>query len=198
MEILKKMTDNELVDLYAKGCNEAFDVLLFRYKNKVYSYIYFIVRNREIAEDIFQDTFIRVINTIKQGRYTDSGKFVAWVNRIAHNLIIDYFRNEKNENTISNDDSEDFDLFNNCKYSDTTIEDNIIENQVYADVQKLVDILPESQREVIKMRYYEGLSFKDIADKTNVSINTALGRMRYALMNIRKIAEEKGISLSLS
>jgi RNA polymerase sigma-70 factor (ECF subfamily) len=197
METLKKMTDNQLVTLYAEGNNDAFNVLLFRYKNKVYSYIYFIVRNKEITEDIFQDTFIRVINTVKQGRYVDTGKFVAWVNRIAHNLIIDYFRHEKNENAISNDDCQDFDLFNNSKLSDQTIEDQLVTDQVYHDVQRLVSVLPQNQREVIQMRYYEGLSFKDIADKTNVSINTALGRMRYALLNIRKIAEEKGICLDL-
>ena len=197
MEMLKTMTDNDLVNAYAQGSNEAFDTLLRRYKSKVYSYIYFIVKNREITEDIFQDTFIRVINTIKQGRYTDSGKFVAWVNRIAHNLIIDYFRNERNENTVSNDDFEEYDLFNNQKFSEYTIEDRIVKDQTLQDIQKLVGTLPESQREVVLMRYYDGLSFKEIADKTNVSINTALGRMRYALLNIRKIAEEKGICLEI-
>ncbi len=197
METLKTMTDNELVELYAQGNNEAFDVLLFRHKSKVYSYIYFIVRNKEITEDVFQDTFIRVINTIKQGRYTDNGKFVAWVNRIAHNLIIDYFRHEKNENTVSNNDFADFDLFNNSKLSEQTIEDQLVKDQVFYDVQKLVSSLPDNQKEVVLMRYYDGLSFKDIADKTNVSINTALGRMRYALLNIRKTAEEKGICLDL-
>jgi len=198
MEMLKTMTDNELVNAYAQGSNEAFDTLLYRYKSKVYSYIYFIVRNKEITEDIFQDTFIRVINTIKQGRYTDTGKFVAWVNRIAHNLIIDYFRNERNENTVSNDDFVEYDLFNNQKFSEHTIEDRIVKDQVFKDIHKLVGTLPENQREVVLMRYYDGLSFKEIADKTNVSINTALGRMRYALLNIRKIAEEKGICLEVS
>lgn len=197
MEMLKTMTDNELVNAYAQGRNEAFDTLLYRYKSKVYSYIYFIVRNKEITEDIFQDTFIRVINTIKQGRYTDTGKFVAWVNRIAHNLIIDYFRHERNENTVSNDDFVEYDLFNNQKFSEHTIEDRMVKDQVLHDIQKLVSTLPESQREVVLMRYYDGLSFKEIADKTNVSINTALGRMRYALLNIRKIAEEKGICLEI-
>ena len=198
MESLKTMTDEKLVELYANGNNDAFDTLLVRYKNKVFTYIYFIVRNREITEDIFQDTFIRVITTIKQGRYTENGKFVAWVNRIAHNLIIDYFRKEKNENTISNDSSLDFDLLNNSKLCEGNIEDKIVQTQVYCDVAKLITVLPKNQREVVQMRYYDGLSFKDIADKTNVSINTALGRMRYALLNIRRIAEEKGISLDLN
>ncbi len=197
MEILKRMVDNQLVELYAKGNNDAFDVLLSRHKNKVYSYIYFIVKNKEIAEDVFQDTFIRVINTIKQGRYTDNGKFVAWVNRIAHNLIIDYFRHEKNENTVSNNDYAEYDLFNNSKLSEQTIEDQMVKDQVHYDIRKLVGSLPDNQKEVVMMRYYDGLSFKDIAEKTNVSINTALGRMRYALLNIRKTAEEKGIYLDM-
>jgi RNA polymerase sigma-70 factor (ECF subfamily) len=198
MDTLKNMTDEQLVCLYADGNNDAFNVLLYRHKSKVFSYIYFIVRNRELAEDIFQETFIRVINTIRQGRYTENGKFISWVNRIAHNLVIDHFRQDKNENTISNDDFEEFDLFNNSNLSERTIEDQLVENQVYHDVNRLVHVLPKTQREVIMMRYYEGLSFKDIAARTDVSINTALGRMRYALLNMRRIAEEKGVSLDLN
>jgi RNA polymerase sigma-70 factor (ECF subfamily) len=197
MDALKTMADEQLVQLYAQGNNDAFDILLSRYKNRVFSYIYFIVRDRDLTEDIFQDTFIRVITTIKQGRYTDNGKFVAWVNRIAHNLIIDHFRHERNENTISTEYS-DIDLLNNSKLCDGTIEDSIVQDQVFCDVARLITVLPENQQEVIRMRYYDGLSFKDIADKTNVSINTALGRMRYALLNMRRIAEEKGISLDLN
>jgi len=197
METLKMLTDNELVDLYAQGNNEAFDVLLFRHKNKVFAYIYFTVRNKDLAEDIFQETFVRVITTLRQGRYADTGKFTAWVNRIAHNLIIDHFRHERNENTVSNDDCEDFDLLNNSKLCDGTVEDSIVQEQIYDDVRNLISVLPEEQQEVVQMRYYEGLSFKEIADKTNVSINTALGRMRYALLNMRRIADEKGMVLSL-
>lgn len=191
------MTDEDLVVLYAEGNNSAFDVLLNRYKSSIHSYIYFIVRNKELTEDIFQETFVKVITTIKQGRYTDNGKFKAWIMRIAHNLIIDNFRQERNENTISNDNVE-VDLFNNIKLCDGTIEDKLVKQQVLMDVRKLVHFLPESQREVLEMRYYKDLSFKEIADITGVSINTALGRMRYAIMNLRRMAEENHIELSLA
>jgi len=190
------MTDETLVTMYAQGNNSAFDVLLNRYKSSIHSYIYFIVRNKDLAEDIFQETFVKVIITIKQGRYTDNGKFKAWITRIAHNLIIDYFRQERSENTISNDDVE-VDLFNNSKLCDSTIEDAMIRGQVLSDVKKLVKHLPDNQREVLEMRYYQDLSFKEIADLTGVSINTALGRMRYAILNMRKMVEEHNMELSL-
>ncbi len=198
METLKKQTDELLVQLYARGNNDAFNVLLHRHKKRVFSYIYFTVRNKELTEDIFQETFIRVITTIKQGRYTENGKFIGWVNRIAHNLIMDYFRQEKNQNTISNDECADYDLLNNSKLCEGTVEDQIVLNQTYKDINKLIHVLPENQKEVLLMRYYQGLSFKEIAHKTDVSINTALGRMRYALLNIRRIADEKGILLDLN
>lgn len=139
---------------------------------------------------------MKVIITIKQGRYTDNGKFKAWITRIAHNLIIDYFRQERAENTISNDDVE-VDLFNNSKLCDCTIEDKMIRTQVLSDVKKLIKHLPDNQREVLEMRYYQDLSFKEIADLTGVSINTALGRMRYAILNMRKLAEDHNMELSL-
>ena len=139
MKTLKMMTDEELVVLYAEGNNAAFDILLNRYKSSIHSYIYFIVRNKELTEDIFQETFVKVIMTIKQGRYTENGKFKAWITRIAHNLIIDNFRQERSENTISNDEVE-IDLFNNIKLCDGTIEDNIVRHQVLSDVKKLVSI----------------------------------------------------------
>jgi len=195
MITFKQMTDEDLVLSYAEGNNSAFDELLKRHQSSVFSYILFIVRNKELAEDIFQDTFVKAIMTIKQGRYTDSGKFRAWLNRIAHNLIIDYFRQEKNEQTVSNDDCE-IDLFNNARFSDGTIEDVIVKEQILSDVRRLVDFLPAAQREVLMMRYYRDMSFKEIADATGVSINTALGRMRYAIMNMRKIAEEKDMILT--
>ncbi len=197
MNTLKSMTDEQLVVLYAKGENAAFDVILNRYKSSIHSYIYYIVRNRDLTEDIFQETFVKVIMTIQQGRYTENGKFKAWITRIAHNLIIDYFRQERSENTISNDEVE-MDLFNNIKLCDGTIEDNMVRGQVLADVKKLIKHLPESQREVLEMRYYQDLSFKEIADLTGVSINTALGRMRYAILNMRRLAEENQMELSLS
>jgi len=195
MTDLKTLTDEELVVEYAKGNNSAFDILLNRHKDTVYSYIYFIVRNRELAEDIFQETFVKAIVNIKQGRYTENGKFRAWISRIAHNLIIDNYRQEKNEQTISNDNFE-IDLFNNYKLSEGTIEDEMIKSQILADVKKLVDYLPENQREVLLLRYYQDLSFKEIADITGVSINTALGRMRYAILNMRRMAEEKNMILT--
>jgi RNA polymerase sigma-70 factor (ECF subfamily) len=197
MNLLKTMPDEELVVLYAKGENAAFDVLLNRYKSCIYSYIHFIVRNKDLTEDIFQETFVKVIMTIKQGRYIENGKFKAWITRIAHNLIIDYFRQERSENTVSNDDVE-VDLFNNIKLCDGTVEDRLIHHQVLMDIKKLVQYLPENQREVLEMRYYQDLSFKEIADITGVSINTALGRMRYAILNMRRMVAENQIELSLT
>lgn len=156
-----------------------------------------MVRNKELAEDIFQETFVKVIMTIKQGRYTENGKFKAWITRIAHNLIIDGIRQERNENTISNDEVE-VDLLNNMKLCDGTVEDNLVRRQVLSDVKKLVRHLPDNQREVLEMRYYRNLSFKEIADITGVSINTALGRMRYAILNMRRMAEESRMELSIA
>ena len=197
MKPLRTMTDEELVVFYAQGNNAAFDVLLNRHKSSIHSYIYFMVRNKELAEDIFQETFVKVIMTIKQGRYTENGKFKAWITRIAHNLVIDGIRQERNENTISNDEVE-VDLFNNMKLCDGTVEDNLVRRQVLSDVKKLVRHLPDNQREVLEMRYYRNLSFKEIADITGVSINTALGRMRYAILNMRRMAEESRMELSIA
>lgn len=197
MSKLNLMTDEDLVVSYAEGNNSAFDVLLNRYKGSVHSYIYFIVRNKELTEDLFQETFVKVIMTIKQGRYTDNGKFKAWIMRIAHNLIIDNFRQERNENLISNDEVE-VDLFNNMKLCDHTIEEKLVKQQVLEDVRRLVGFLPETQRKVLEMRFYQDMSFKEIADTTGVSINTALGRMRYAIMNMRRLAEENHMELSLA
>ena len=197
MSKLNLMTDEDLVVSYAEGNNSAFDVLLNRYKGSVHSYIYFIVRNKELTEDLFQETFVKVITTIKQGRYTDNGKFKAWIMRIAHNLIIDNFRQERNENLISNDEVE-VDLFNNMKLCDHTIEEKLVKQQVLEDVRRLVGFLPETQRKVLEMRFYQDMSFKEIADTTGVSINTALGRMRYAIMNMRRWAEENHMELSLA
>lgn len=196
MEELISQTDEQLVSDYSNGNNLAFDILLDRHKQVVYSYIYFTVRNRELAEDIFQETFIKAILTIKQGRYTETGKFRAWISRIAHNLIIDHFRQKKNENTVSNDEAP-VDLLNNPSLCDGTIEDEIVRLQITSDIRKLISFLPDSQREVLEMRYYQDLSFKEIAEQTGVSINTALGRMRYAILNIRRMAEEHDIVLTM-
>lgn len=196
MEELLSLTDEQLVSDYSNGNNLAFDILLDRHKQVVYSYIYFTVRNRELTEDIFQETFIKAIVTIKQGRYTETGKFRAWISRIAHNLIIDYFRQKKNENTISNDEAP-VDLLNNPSLCDGTVEDRIVRLQITSDIRKLISFLPDSQREVLEMRYYQDLSFKEIAEQTGVSINTALGRMRYAILNIRRMADEYDIVLTM-
>ena len=196
MKNLSQLTDDKLVKLYEDGHNDAFEVLLSRYKSKVFSYIFLIVRNRELTEDIFQDTFIKAIATIQQGRYVESGKFLPWVNRIAHNLIIDHFRREKNENTFSAD-AVDYDIVNNSKLAEKSFEDTISNEQVLNDVVHLINFLPPTQQKVIRMRYFEDLSFKEIAEKTDVSINTALGRMRYALLNMRRIAAEKDVYLEI-
>lgn len=195
MENIKVMTDEELVITYAAGNNAAFDSLLSRHKQSVFNYIYFIVRNRELAEDIFQETFVKAIVTIKQGRYVDNGKFRAWINRIAHNLIIDNYRQEKGENTVSNDEYE-VDLLNNPAVCDDTVEDRIVKEQILSDVRNLIRFLPDNQREVLEMRYYQDMSFKEISDVTGVSINTALGRMRYAILNLRRLSQENRIILT--
>ncbi|MCE5205882.1 MAG: sigma-70 family RNA polymerase sigma factor [Porphyromonadaceae bacterium] len=196
MDTFCKRTDEELVVLYACGDNTAFDVLLERHKQPLYTYILYTVRHNGLAEDIFQDTFIKAITTIKQGRYTETGKFKAWLMRIAHNLMIDYFRLKKNENTVSNDDYQ-LDLWNNSSLCEETVEVKMVRKQVLSDVRKLVASLPDSQREVLEMRYYRDLSFKEIAAHTGVSINTALGRMRYAILNMRKMAEEHKMVLTM-
>lgn len=197
MDPLKAKTDEELVIDYAIGNNHAFDELLRRHQKNVYNYIFFIIKNREMAEDVFQDTFVKAIINIKQGRYIENGKFKAWIMRIAHNLIIDYFRLERNENTVSNDEME-VDLLNDAALCDITIEDKMVWSQILTDVKRLVEYLPDNQRDVLEMRYYHDLSFKEIADQVGVSINTALGRMRYAIINLRKLAEENGIILHVS
>jgi len=196
MDLCKKMTDEVLVALYASGENGAFDILLNRYKDRLYSYIYYIVRNAELAEDIFQETFMKAIVTIRQGKYNENGKFPAWLTRIAHNLIIDYFRQERNCTTVSCDDSE-INILNNSRLSEKTIEHQIVNEQILDDVRKLMNYLPDEQREVVQMRFYQDLSFKEIADLTGVSINTSLGRMRYAIMNLRRMAEKNGMILTL-
>lgn len=196
MKDLNQLTDDMLVALYSKGDNKAFDELLVRYQSKLFNYIFFIVRNQEVAEDLFQETFVKAIVTIQQGRYSADGRFGAWLTRIAHNLVIDSFRQDKNENTISNDEGE-MDLFNNADLCDDNIEMQMVNDQTLTDVRRLIDALPDNQREVIYMRFYQDLSFKEIAEITGVSINTALGRVRYAILNLRRIAEEKHIVLQM-
>ena len=196
MEDLNLLSDETLVSLFAKGENSAFDELLQRHQNRIFSYILNIVKDKELADDLFQETFVKAIVTIKQGRYTENGKFLAWIMRIAHNLTIDFFRQEKQMAQVSCD-NEDIDILNRKELSEETIEDSIVHHQILADVKVLVQSLPELQREVLEMRYYLNMSFKEIADATGVSINTALGRMRYAILNLRRIANEHHISLSV-
>lgn len=195
MRNLEKFTDEQLVAAYASGDNEAFDTLLMRHKSRLFTYIVQMVRDRNLADDIFQETFVKAITTIRQGRYNDLGKFSAWITRIARNLAIDSFRAEKSEATVSTDDA-NFDILNRRELSEETVEDAMIDLQIERDVRRLVDELPESQREVLMMRFYRNLSFKEIAELTGVSINTALGRMRYAVLNMRRLAREKELILS--
>ncbi len=197
MDNYSAMTDEQLVVLYTNGNNTAFDTLLERHKQHIYAYIIYTVKDTDLADDIFQDTFIKAITTIRQGKYIETGKFKAWIMRIAHNLIIDMFRQKKQENTISND-SYEFDLLNNLNLCDDTFESQLVKAQVMQDVKKLVCYLPDKQREVLEMRYYKDLSFQEIADITGVSINTALGRMRYAIINMRKMANDNKMILTLS
>lgn len=196
MKNLFSCTDDELVAWYAQGNNEAFDVLLKKHESKIYSYIYYIVKDDDKANDIFQETFVKAIMTIRQGRYTGNGRFVSWITRIAHNLIIDNYRQEKIENCVSSED-DSIDIFNRKELSEGTVEDALVQEQITCDIRRLVDALPDNQREVIELRYYKDMSFKEIADLTNVSINTALGRMRYALLNIRRMAEQYNIALTM-
>lgn len=193
---ITSMTDAELVKAYAQGNNDAFDQLLKKYSDKVFAYIIRTVKNEDVANDIFQDTFVKAILTIKQGRYTENGKFPAWITRIAHNLIIDYYRQTKAENLQSSSISE-VDVLNRKELSEATIEEDIISRQLMKDVRSLIKYLPDPQREVLTMRFYRNMSFKEIAEETRVSINTALGRMRYAVLNLRRIVAEKEIALSV-
>ncbi len=187
-------SDKDLVVNYLKGDNNSFEQLLNRHKNKVFSFIFSKVKNRDLAEDIFQDTFVKVINSLQKGKYNEEGKFLPWMMRISHNLVIDYFRkSNKVKNIRSTDDFNIFDILNNGAKSQ---DEEMIRKRIYSDLNLLIDLLPIEQRDVIKYRYFEDKSFKEIAELTNVSINTALGRMRYALINLRTISEERKIDLS--
>ncbi|MGN0032861.1 MAG: RNA polymerase sigma factor [Candidatus Limimorpha sp.] len=190
------LSDKELVVRYQAGDVSCFQVLVDRYQNKVYSYIMMLVRDRQLADDLFQDTFLKIIRTIKSGAYKEEGKFIQFAMRIAHNLIIDYFRKEKRLPMVD-PTKEDFDMIANARMKDPSVEDRIVTEQIYDDLRKMIERLPEEQREVLNLRFYSDMSYKEIADITNVSINTALGRMRYALINLRKIAEEKNLTLTM-
>lgn len=186
-------SDQDLIHQYISGQEVCLEELIRRYKSKIYTSIYLLVKDTYLAEDIFQDTFIKVINTLKAGKYNEEGKFLPWVMRIAHNLVIDYFRREKRTPIITNVDG--FDIFEVLQFNEESMEDKIVREQTHRDLKDLIHLLPSEQKEVLIMRHYGELSFKEIADLTDVSINTALGRMRYALNNLRKMIISKELSL---
>jgi RNA polymerase sigma-70 factor (ECF subfamily) len=191
------LADQELVEKFVSGDMNSLELLINRYRKQVYTYIFLLVKNQHLAEDIFQDTFIKVIKSLDGGKYQDNGKFLAWVLRISHNLVIDHYRKERQLNSTSREDF-GMDILNSRKYAVRPEEDSIIDRQIRKDIRGLIDSLPEEQKEVLILRQYCELSFKEIADHTNVSINTALGRMRYALINLRRMVKEKNLTLTAS
>jgi RNA polymerase sigma-70 factor (ECF subfamily) len=193
MKCLNNLTDQQLVHLYTDGNTEALSTLVTRYKDKIYSSIYLLVKDKYLAEDLFQDVFIRIIDTLRGGRYTDEGKFLPWAMRIAHNLCVDYFRKIKRSPSIKT--SDDHDIFEVLNFAEPDAAHRMMKSQSHDSIRKMLDLLPEDQREVIILRHYSDLSFKEIADITKCSINTALGRMRYGLINMRKMMTEKQIAL---
>ena len=193
MKSLSTLTDQQLVKLYVNGNSDALSTLVTRYKDKIFTSIYLLVKDKYLAEDLFQDVFIRIIDTLKGGRYTDEGKFLPWALRIAHNMCVDHFRKVKRSPSIKT--SDDRDIFEVLNFNEPCPETKMMQNQSHDRVRKMIDMLPEDQREVIIMRHYADLSFKEIAELTNCSINTALGRMRYGLINMRKMMTEKQIAL---
>ena len=188
------LSDQELVAKYLNGDNSSFELLLMRHKNKVFSFIMSKIKNRDLTEDLFQDTFIKVINSLQKGKYNEEGKFLPWMMRIAHNLVIDHFRKQSKIKTIK--PRHDFNIFDLINDGNRGHDENMIRKQVHADLNMLIDDLPSEQMQVLKMRYFEDMSFKEISNLTGVSINTALGRMRYALINLRALANERNIDLS--
>ena len=190
------ISDKQLICEYLDGNQTSLERLIHRHQDKVFAYILMIVRDKQLADDIFQDTFIKVINTIRAGSYKEEGKFIQWVMRIAHNLIIDHFRKSRRLPLFDNS-HDDFDIFETIKFTDPSVEEKIVTDQIHQDVRVLIEHLPAEQKEVLYMRHYYDMSFKDIAEQTGVSINTALGRMRYALINIRKLIKEKEVVLTV-
>ena len=188
------LSDSELIRAYRGGDEQAFEILLTRHQERVYTKINFIVRDSELANDLFQDTFIKVVRLLKEGKYIEEGKFLPWILRIAHNMSIDHFRRNKKMRMVRSRD--EMDVFATIDNGDVHVEDQLVEDQIHADVRRLIDELPVDQREVVRMRMYDNLSFKEIAATTGVSINTALGRMRYAVINLRKIVGDNNIQLT--
>lgn len=197
MKVLSTLTDEELAVRYMNGDNDAFDLILKHNQSKLFTYIYYIVRDEEKANDFFQDTFIKIITKLQCGMYSPSGKFLAWCMRIAHNVIMDQYRNERSFRIVEPTEDNDLSNLKTKNVQDTNKETEFVNNQVMEDVRKMMNNLPASQREVVHMRFFQQMSFKEIADTTGVSINTALGRMRYAVLNMRKMARKHGIDLDL-
>ena len=197
MSTLESMTDEELALSYINGNNRAFDELLSRSQDKIFNYIMYIVKDEDLANDLFQETFLKAITKMQSGRYTDSGKFFWWLTRVAHNVIIDYYRAQKSSRIVEPTKDNDLSNLNSNSVMDGCRESEMANAQVLRDVKKLMEALPEQQREVVFMRYYQELSFKEIAKITGVSINTSLGRMRYALINLRKLTHQHGVNLVL-
>ena len=195
--MLEILNDKELVESYRNGNVASFELLVERHQNKVFSYILMLVKDRQLEDDIFQDTFLKIIRTIKAGAYKEEGKFIQFAMRIAHNLVIDHFR-KSNRLPMADTVNNEYSIIDNLKYTDRSVEDEMIEEQVYGDLRKMIELLPDEQKEVLNMRMYADMSFKEIADATNVSINTALGRMRYALINLRKMAKDYNLTLALN
>lgn len=192
------VNDQDLIKSYIAGNESAFETLILRHKDKVFGYIYSKVRDEDLANDVFQDTFVKVIHTLKSDKYNEEGKFLPWVLRIAHNLVIDHFRRNAKMPIVGRNSNadDDFDIFSILRLEDCTVEDELVMEQIFDDLRNLVEFLPEDQKEVVKLRHFMGMSFKDIAERTDVSINTALGRMRYALINLRKMIEEHDLMLT--
>lgn len=187
--------DNHLIQEYISGSNDAFEVLLSRYKQRIYSFIYSKIKDRDLADDVFQDTFIKVIKTLKKGAYNEEGRFLSWVMRIAHNLIVDHFRRKQRMPMYETQDN-DYDVFYSVSEPSQNIEALLIDMQIKEDINVLMLELPENQLEVLRMRLYQDMSFKEIAECTNVSINTSLGRMRYGLINLRKLIDERKLNMT--
>jgi RNA polymerase sigma-70 factor (ECF subfamily) len=194
MKSNNNLTDQELIQLFIAGNSQALEELINKHKDRIFTSIVLLVKDKNLAEDIFQDAFIRIIDTLRSGSYTDEGKFLPWALRIAHNLCVDHFRKVKRSPLVQNN-NEDFDIFETLNLSEEGVDGRIMKSQSHARVRQMLDMLPEDQREVIVMRHFANLSFKDIAEKTNCSINTALGRMRYGLINLRKMMEEHHVAL---
>ena len=188
------LSDRVLLNHYLSGDRSAMSQLIERHSRRVRDYINMMVKDRDLADDIFQETFIKAVRVIDEGRYTDNGKFLSWILRIAHNPVIDYFRAQRQDKSVSESEA-GYDMLGTLRFAERTVEDSMVSEQIERDVRALIELLPPEQREVVMMRYFSGLSFKDIAEQTDVSINTALGRMRYALINLRRMIKEKNLIL---